>query len=224
MRYYPVNLDVQGSTVIIIGGGTVAVRKCARLVDAGARVVIIAPELDQRLQKMAEDGHVSLQPRDYHPGDLVGASLVFAATDDEKLNLEVAQAGKALGIPVNVTSAPEAGTFTSPAVVTRGDLLLTVSTGGRCPPFAGKLCRELSSKFGTEYAAVVELLGAVREKLLTEKGSNAYNKGLLNTLAEQNLPFLLKHQAFAEIDRILLNLFGSGYSLAELGVRKKDPE
>lgn len=224
MRYFPVNLDIQGRKAVIVGGGAVAARKCITLLDAGAAVCVIAPEANDELEALARDGRIELLRRLYIPGDIADAVLVFAATNDSAVNGIIAAEARRQGALVNVTDQPDSGTFTLPAAVTRGDLLLTVSTGGRCPGFSAHVRQELEEIFGAEYGIVTDLMGAVREKLLTEKPAAAYNKSLLSTLASRNLPPLAARGAFAEIDGILLELFGPGYTLAELGVREKDPE
>lgn len=224
MRYFPIHLDIRGRRTIIVGGGRVAARKCAALLAAGAAVEVIAPAIDARLDSLWRAGAISCTLREYRAGDLEGAALVFAATDDETVNTMVAREAKERDIDVNVADAPDAGTFTMPASLRRGELLVTVSTGGRCPALAAEVRRELAETFGSEYEAVTDLLGAVREKLLTEKGGSAYNKELLHALAGRNLASLFKNNALAEIDRLLLELFGTGFSLAELGAREKDPE
>ena len=224
MRYFPVNLDIRGRRAVIVGGGPVAARKCAALLTAGASIHVIAPAIDDELRNLWRSGRISCTLREYRSGDLAGAAITFAATDDHAINAIVADEANAQGIAVNVADAPEIGTFTMPASINRGDLLITVSTGGRCPALAAEIRRELARNYGSEYEAVAELLGAVREKLLTEKGGSAYNKELLHTLAGRNLASLFKNNALAEIDRLLLELFGMGFSLAELGAREKDSE
>lgn len=224
MRYFPVNLDIHGSKIVIVGGGPVAARKCSTLMDAGAAIIVIAPKLDAHLEKLAEAGAIKAVTRKYVTGDLSGAVLVFAATDDPEVNGIIAGDAKKSGIPVNVADDPGAGTFTLPAAIARGDLLVTVSTGGRCPALAAGIRRDLEKRLGSEYTVVADIMGAVREKLLTEKAGSAYNKSLLDKLASRDLPHLAARGAFAEIDRILLDLFGPGYTLAELGVTEKDSE
>ena len=224
MRYFPVNLDIHGSRVVVVGGGPVAARKCAALLGAGAAITVIAPKLDADLDRLSEAEAIKVVMRKYVTGDLLGAVLVFAATDDPEVNRTIAADAKKSGIAVSVADDPAAGTFTLPAAIARGDLLITVSTGGRCPALAAGIRRDLEKRFGSEYTVVADIMGAVREKLLTEKAGSAYNKSLLDKLASRDLPHLAARGAFAEIDRILLDLFGPGYTLAELGVTEKDSE
>ena len=134
----------------------------------------------------------------------------------------VAEEARARGILADIADAPEMGTFTLPAVARRGDLLIAVSTGGKSPALARRLREELEELYGPEYAVTVELLGKVREKLLTEKGNSAYNKKLLNELVSHDLAALIRNHSTTEIDHLLTKLFGPGYTLAGLGVGEKD--
>jgi precorrin-2 dehydrogenase / sirohydrochlorin ferrochelatase len=224
MRYFPVNLDIRGRPVVVVGGGAVAARKCLSLLAAGARVSVIAPALAPILRELAANGRITHLAREYGKGDLAGAFLVFAATGHGPVNRAVAEEAKERGIPADIADAPALCDFTSPAVITRGELLLTVSTGGKAPALARRVREELENRFGPEYAAALDLLGKVREKLLTAKADSAYNKEILNTLVDHDLPALLKSGSGAAIDRLLLKLCGPGFSLAELGMGKKDPE
>jgi len=126
------------------------------------------------------------------------------------------------GILLNVADAPALSSFTSPAIVSRGELLITVSTGGKSPALARQIREELAGRFGEEYEMALELLGAVREKLLTVQGDSAYNKKLLNELVRHNLPELYRNNSVAALNHLLLELFGQGFSLDELGVVEKE--
>lgn len=201
-----------------------ALRKCGSLLEADASITVIAPRLHPALRELGEQGRVKLRERTYASGDLAGAAIVFTATGDLTVDMEVAREAKGLGIPVDVAGSPDLGTCVSPAVVARGDLIITVSTGGRAPALAGLVRREIEERFGEEYSAVAALFGAIREKLLTENRGAAYNKCLFERLAGHDMPHLYRQRAFAEIDRLLLELLGPGYSHAELGVVEKEPE
>jgi len=109
-------------------------------------------------------------------------------------------------------------------VVARGELLITVSTGGNSPALAAKIRKELDDLFGDEYAEAIRLLGAIREKLLTEKKNRQYNTELLSLLVSHDIPNLFKNNCYDEIDHLLRKLFGPEFSLHELGVGKRDPE
>ena len=223
MRYFPINLDVRGKPAVVVGGGAVAARKCSALLDAGAHVTVIAPRLNSSLTEMSEKGGILHVAREFAPGDLAGAFLVFAATDSPLVNRTVAEEAKARNILADIADAPELGSFTLPAVMRRGDLQIAVSTGGKSPALARLIREQLEALYGPEYGAALELLGKLREKLLTEKGNSAYNKQIFNDLAER-LPALIRNASTAEIDNLLKKLLGPEITLAGLGLREKDPE
>ena len=223
MRYYPINIDLRDRSVVIVGGGKVAARKARRLLLAGARVTVVAPRLEPSLAALAAKGRVRHQERGYRPGDLSGALLAFAATDDPQLNLLVAEEAKERGILADVVDAPRKSGFTTPAVLERGDLLITVSTGGASPVLSRQIVAELEPLFGAEYAEAVALLGAFREKLLTEKVGNAYNNPVFAELAALDLPALIRNGQRDAIDQILLKLSAPGGIPGPERAEKKDP-
>lgn len=224
MRYFPINLDIHGKPVVVVGGGTVAARKCQTLLAAGALVTVIAPKVTAPLRELAGKGRISHIARKYTRGDLAGSFLVFASTDSKLVNRAVAKEAKESGILADVVDAPDQSDFTSPAMISRGGLMITISTGGESPALARKIREELEERYGPEYSELIKILGRVREKLLTEKRKSSYNKKLLLTLVEQDLPALLKKRSAAEIDSLLRKLCGPGFSLAELGMGEKDKE
>src|ERR1700686_2447178 len=164
MGYIPIFLDVTGRQCVVVGGGEVAARKVEALLEAGAHVTVVSPQLSPPLESMAARGLVTHIAREYQRGDIRGCVLVYAATDDPKLHRELAAEARALGIPVNVVDVPELCTFISPAVLNRGELQIAISTGGASPAFAARLRRELEDQFGTEYALTLEVLRAARRR------------------------------------------------------------
>lgn len=223
MRYFPINLDIRGRPVVVVGAGPVAARKCSALLDAGARVTVIAPRLDSDLRELCGRGMIIHVARDFSPGDLAGAFLAFAATDSPEVNRTVAEEAGSRAILADVADAPETGSFTLPAVMRQGDLQIAVSTGGKSPALARHVRQQLEALYGPEYGTALELLGRLREKLLTEKGNSAYNKRIFNELAER-LPALIRNSSTTEIDNLLKKTCGPEATLAGLGLREKDPE
>ena len=223
MRYFPINLDIRGRQAVIVGGGVVAVRKSVALHACGGDITVIAPRLDSSLQQMRTAGKITHLEREYEPGDLAAAFLACAASDDPAVNRAVAEEAKALGILADIADAPRSGSFTMPAVVRRGDLLIAVSTGGASPALARRIREQLEREFGPEYGTATALLGRLREKQLTETGGSAYNKKIFNELVDHDLPSLIKNNSVAEIDTLLTKLFGPEFTLAALGAGEKDP-
>jgi siroheme synthase-like protein len=147
---------------VVVGGGAVAERKVRDLLDGGARPVVIGPELTEALAGWLAEGRIAHVERVYQAGDLAGAFLAIAATDDRAANAAVAEEARALGILVNVADEPADGNFHTAAVVRRGDLLLAVSTGGASPALAARIRRELAARYGDEYARLLALLRRLR--------------------------------------------------------------
>ncbi len=137
--YYPVFLDLRNRPVVVIGGGRVAARKVAGLVEAGARVRVIAPRVIAPVQAEA------VVRRRYRKGDLKGAVLAFAATDDRAVNQAVALEARRRRIPVNVADSLEECTFLAPARLTRGAVQIAISTSGTNPRLAKELRKRLEA-------------------------------------------------------------------------------
>ena len=127
---YPVNLDLWGRRVLVVGGGQVAARKVAGLLSAGAAVTVVAPDA---VAEIAEDPDVRWHQRPYRRGEVASYRLAITATDDPSVNRQVARDGDAANVLVNSADDPANCSFILPAVVRRGDLQLTVSTNGLQP-------------------------------------------------------------------------------------------
>ncbi len=172
MGYYPLMMDLTGRRCLVVGGGEVARRKVASLVEAGGLVTVIAPEIDSAIVDMPS---VRVEIRAWRPGEIAGYVLVFAATDDRMLNTAVSEEARANGIPVNVVDDPELCSFIVPACVRRQDFLIAVTTSGKSPTLSKKIRREIEARYGREYGEFVALLGEVRA-LVKEKYSEAKDR------------------------------------------------
>ena len=152
MIYYPVFLNLEGLSVLVVGAGPVAVRKARGLVEAGARVTVVAPDgADGEMLKL----NVQWAKRSFRSTDLRGKTLVFAATNSREVNAEIAVKCKSAGIWVNVADALEECGFLVPARVRDGNLQIAVTTGGEDPRMAKAMRERLES-----------ILGEFREKLV----------------------------------------------------------
>jgi precorrin-2 dehydrogenase/sirohydrochlorin ferrochelatase len=158
---YPVNLLVAGRSVLVVGGGTVALDKVDGLLDAEADVTVVAPEMVPELAERP----VTLEQRAYRSGEAGDHRLVIVATDDPEVNAEVAADAEAAGVWVNAADDVANCTFTLPARVRRGDLLVTVSTNGRSPALASWTRKRLEAEFGPEWATLLDLLADARDEL-----------------------------------------------------------
>ena len=166
---YPVNLDLWGKRVLVVGGGDVAARKVAGLLLAGAAVTVVAPDA---VSEIAEDPDVRWHQRPYRRGEVASYRLAITATDDPDVNRQVARDGDAANVLVNSADDPANCSFILPAVVRRGDLQLTVSTNGRSPAFASWARRRLEQTFTDTHARLLDLLSEVREEAKAEFGTS----------------------------------------------------
>jgi precorrin-2 dehydrogenase/sirohydrochlorin ferrochelatase len=155
MKTYPIMLNVVGRRCVVVGGGKVGLRKVASLVSAGAKVRLVSAHVDAH----ADLAGVEIVTAAYDPAHLAGAVLVFACTDDPKVNSQVCVDARRAGVPINVVDIPHECDFFAPATFADGDVILAVGTGGSAPALAGRLAGELARHLPPrigEYAAALD--------------------------------------------------------------------
>jgi precorrin-2 dehydrogenase/sirohydrochlorin ferrochelatase len=162
---YPVNLVVDGRRCIVVGAGRIAARKISALLDAGAEVHVIAPHSGSEVRGWAAAGKLELIDRTFEPVDLDGAWLATTATGDPAVDHAVFVAAEERHVWVNSADDPVNCSFTLMSVVRRGDLVLTIGTGGRSPALAAFLRARFEDEFGPEYTTLLDLLSDAREEL-----------------------------------------------------------
>ena len=162
---YPAILMLDGRLGVVIGGGAVGERKVRTLLEAGARVKVITPEATPRLRKLAGDDTIELIERSYQRGDLKGAAVVIASTDERAVNQAIYEEALDEGVPVNVVDDPPHCTFIAPSIVRRGDLMIAISTGGTNPAMAVRIRERLEKEFGPEYEAYFDLIKRLKAEV-----------------------------------------------------------
>lgn len=216
MTYFPIQLDIRGRRCLVVGGGGVGTRKAQSLLACGGAVTVVSPAVTEELQRLAARGDIALRMREYDGADLEGAFLVIGATDDETLNRRVSADAERRGILCNIADRPEKCNFILPAVVRRGDLVLTVSTSGRSPALAKKLRRSLQAQFGEEYAVLLDLMGAIRRRLLAEAHAPEEHKPVFERLVHSDILTWIREGRRHEIDRLLAEVLGDGWRMDDL--------
>lgn len=167
---YPVCLELAGRRCVVVGGGVVAEHKVRGLLaGAAGEIVVVAAAVTPGLEELAASGAVSILRRAYAKGDLAGAFLAVAATDDPGTNATVYEEGERGGVLVNSVDDVEHCHFAVPSIVRQGALSVAISTGGKAPALSKKLCRELTTRFTPEYGDLVELVGEVRAAARAER-------------------------------------------------------
>jgi precorrin-2 dehydrogenase / sirohydrochlorin ferrochelatase len=164
--YYPIFLNLVDNLCIVIGGGRVAERKIRGLLNAGAKVRVISPFVSSRISTLVDALRVELVNREYRSGDLKGAVLAFAATDDEEVNRQIREEASSLSVFVNVADSPHLCDFVVPSTVRKGPVLIALSTSGLLPGLSKRLRQEVLEKIGGDYPAYVRRVGAFRRFLI----------------------------------------------------------
>jgi len=165
MDYLPLFHKLQGSRVLVVGGGEIALRKARLLADAGAALRVVAPQVDSQLAELAGQGGGDVQVRGYQVGDLEGCRLVIAATDDPALNAQVSADAQQRCVPVNVVDAPALCTVIFPAIVDRSPLVVAVSSGGDAPVVARLIRARLEAWIPAAYGELAGLAARFRHKV-----------------------------------------------------------
>lgn len=170
MRYYPLFLDLRNRRCVVVGGGPVAERKVRTLLRAGATVTLVSPEISAGLSRLLARLGVKWTARNYRHGDLLGAYLVFAATDNAQVQESIRGEAEQLGVPVNLADRVEGSSFLVPAVIAKGDVQIAISTSGSSPALARMLRRKLEQTL----AKIPESLAELRRlrRVLKEENSS----------------------------------------------------
>ncbi len=163
--YYPVFLNINGKKCVVVGGGQVALRKVKILLEHGADVEVISPDLCSELVQLAGSGEINVISRDYHTGDLEGAFVAIAATDTSESNRQIGEEARRKAVLVNVVDDAENSDFIVPSYLRRGDITIAISTAGRSPALARKIRTELERNLGDEYASLTRLIAEVRAEI-----------------------------------------------------------
>ncbi|HCP56388.1 MAG: uroporphyrinogen-III C-methyltransferase [Pseudomonadaceae bacterium] len=165
MEYLPLFHKLQGRTVLVVGGGEVALRKARLLADAGATLRVVTLTIRDDMRQMLESVHGELRLRGYQADDLEGVVLVIAATDDEPLNQQISEQAQARGVPVNVVDAPKLCSVIFPAIVDRSPLIVAVSSGGDAPVLARLMRAKIETWIPATYGHLAGLAKQFRAQV-----------------------------------------------------------
>jgi precorrin-2 dehydrogenase / sirohydrochlorin ferrochelatase len=187
MRYYPINLDLRGKNCLVVGGGDVAERKVNTLLGCDAIVTVVSPEATEDICELARHGEIELRLRSFEPDDMEGAFVVIASTDDAGVNTEVSKLAQQNGTLVNVVDDPALCNFIVPATVSRGDLQISVSTGGSSPALAKRIRKQLESTYGSEYGVLAQLLREIRDIVKSKYPNQSDREAVFNRLIDSDI-------------------------------------
>ena len=202
-KYYPILLNIQDKKCLVVGGGNVAWRKVCSLKEAGSRVTVVSPEFCPEMEK--ESGIERIQQK-YDERFLNGVLVVVASTDDEEVNKKVYYDAVKMGILVNVVDRPEFCSFIVPATISRGDLSISISTGGASPALARNIRESLEKQFGDEYGEFAKLLSETRRKILSEISNESIRRDILQRIAGLDMLEIIKQKGIAEAKKKILRI------------------
>ena len=188
-------MNLEGRNVLVVGGGRVASRKVKGLLESGASAVVISPKIDSELQDLAKQDKIEWLPHHFDESLMdryPDVALVFGTTDNREVNVRVFKACSDRKILCNIADVPDLCTFIVPAVITQGDLMIAVSTGGSSPALARRIREDLEQRFGPEYAEMTKLMGEIRRLVLPIGMPSDENKKLFTEIVDSTLLDALK--------------------------------
>ncbi|MGN5260235.1 siroheme synthase CysG [Aeromonas hydrophila] len=165
MDYLPIFCRLDNKPVLLVGGGEVAERKARLLLDAGAQLTVVAPELDPELAELAANGSIEWLAGEFAPQQLTGKWLVVAATDRREVNALVYQSANQARIFANVVDDPKRSSFIMPSIIDRSPLMVAISSGGKAPVLARLLREKLEALLPQHLGAVAAFAGSLRERV-----------------------------------------------------------
>jgi precorrin-2 dehydrogenase / sirohydrochlorin ferrochelatase len=189
MNYFPLLMNIDYKKVVIVGGGHVARQKVEALLPTKALVTVISPAVTEKLQRFINEGLVTWKEKVFEPADLDDAALIFAVTNDEEVNNAVEEAAQHWQL-LSRADAKGRVDFINPAVVRRGDFVLTVSTSGASPGLTRQVKTDLKEQFGVHYAQYVSFLKEARQRILQVFTGDAKKQLLAELLDPQLLQWI----------------------------------
>ncbi len=208
---YLVSLDLNNKRCLIVGGGSVAERKAQTLLECGACVCLVSPDITPLLELMVQEGKIIYRKGCYCSSDLAGVFLVIGASGREDVNRQVADDCLTRNLIVNIVDDPAKGNFFVPATFRRGSLEFAVSTGGKSPLLARKIREELERAYGEQYGEFLDMLGGIRKDIIQNVADPEKKKKILETLVDERVLGLLKEGRMDLVKEMLLSAYrGSG--------------
>jgi siroheme synthase-like protein len=182
--FYIACLRLTGRRCVVVGGGEIGLEKVEGLLACDGKVVLIAPEAEPELQRLASEGSIEWIRRSYRTGDLEATFIAIAATNDTDVNIAVYNDAEARAMLVNVVDVPPLCNFILPAIVRTGPLAIALSTAGASPALAKRIKSQIADTYGEPYARLAVLLNEVRGwakgTLPTYQDRKAFFEGIVN--------------------------------------------
>lgn len=204
---YSISLNLEGAPCLVVGGGIVALRKVESLIASGAKIKVVSPEVAPEIEALEE---VEIARRKFRVEDLHGKFLVIGATDDREVNEQVAKAARKRGMLVNVVDVPDLCNFYVNSQVRRGDLTISISTGGASPALAKRIRKEIERQYGEEYADFLLLMREYRPMIIKEVGDLERRSKIFKRLADAGIEKIHRENGEAAARKAIEDMINEG--------------
>jgi precorrin-2 dehydrogenase/sirohydrochlorin ferrochelatase len=206
MDYLPLLIDMKDMNCLVVGGGVVAERKIETIIDFSPKIEVVAPEVTALIEKLHLEGKILWHKKVFDKDDIKGKFIVFVATNNVKLNKEIARLCRKAGILVNSVKPGLAGNCIMPSFSSCDGMIISVSTLGQFPLIAKKFREEMENK-AEKYRKLLVLLAPYRELLLTLSQDSNYNKKLWHDLFKYPLLEKIEENAIEEVEAYIKSFF-----------------
>ena len=213
MSYYPIYLELEGKTVLVVGGGNVAQRKVETLLQYGAEINIVSKELSPKLKELAANDKIRHIGESFDSKFLDNTFLAFAATDDPQLNHAISESARKRSLMINAVDQPVDCDFIVPSIVRKGDLSIAVSTSGKSPALAKSIRKQLDLQFGNEYEIFLILMGRLRKEILLLDLPQEENSRIFHDIVASDILEALTEDNFGKVGSILRSIVPEGVDL-----------
>lgn len=208
--YFPLFISLEGQKCLVVGGGSVALRKVQALKDFNANIVVVSPRVVPELDELCISKAIQVKRKPFSPGDLDGVRLLIVSTNDKDVNKSIADQAARRGIICNVVDQPELCSAIFPSIYSKGRLQIAISTGGSSPAMARFIRQNLFQIFGEEYELALEILWTLRKlivknQLLTNK---CKNKSVFNRIVSREFVELCKAKDLKSIKELISETVG----------------
>ncbi len=204
MHYYPIFIDLTSASCLIVGAGTVGKRKLSSLIAAQAKHILVLDiaSPSQDFKNFFNLSNVCFEQRNFQHNDIIGKSLVFAATSNSIVNKAITQHCVLNNVFCNNIDTPREGTFIVPAHIEQGGVSVAISTNGSSPALSRKLSQDISTWLDNKYIRITTFLTRLRP-LIVKSSSTEHNTKLFRTLVDSNLTEALNQQDRHQCEHIL---------------------
>ncbi len=204
--YYPIMLDINGKKCLVIGGGEVAERKVLSLLQYGAQVLVISPEVTETLYNLQKQGEIELIERPYKQGDIKNVFLVYVATNEPFVNEACLQEARRENILINVVDQPLMCDFIVPATIKKGDLSVAISTNGKSPMLSRRIREEIEGLLRNTSEEYINVLGDLRKIVLKEIKDPYTRKRIFEKIVYSDLSDSIKNNE-ENIRKIIFDIY-----------------